>query len=119
MQEFFESGISSSLVVQVVFVNLADAEQRVEAELAARILAAKEFVLLNGRAQNVGIVEASAHFLGHLGSRDHAGIGSARTRRSEVNAAIGIDHAFIILAGAGFERTTLQSFLHLPSGSEL
>src|SRR4029077_7128416 len=46
-QELLERRLGPNLVVKVVFIDLANPEQRVEAELAAGILAAKEFVLLD------------------------------------------------------------------------
>ena len=94
--KFFKGCIGILLVVQIVFVDLANPEQSVEAELAARIFAAQKFILLNRRAQCVGIVEAPSHFFGHLGGGNYAGIGAAGSGRSEINPAIGVDHAFIV-----------------------
>jgi hypothetical protein len=76
-QEFLEGCVGASLVVKVVLIDLANPKQGVEAELAAGLFATKEFVLLDGRTQDVWVIEASAHFLGHLRSGNHARVGAA------------------------------------------
>ena len=60
-QDFLEGRAGFVGIVEVVFVDLPDGEQGVEAILAAGVLTAQELVLSDGVIQNLVGFEATAH----------------------------------------------------------
>src|SRR5438105_4740089 len=96
--EFLERAAGLPGIVQIVLVDLANRKQGVEAVLAAGIFAPQKSVLLDGGVKNFVIIELAAHLDQQFGSRYYAGIGFARCRRTEVDAAVSINHALVVVA---------------------
>lgn len=86
-------------VVEIVFVDLADAEQRVDPRLASWILLAKKFVLLNRGVQNRLIFKAPPFFFHQFGAGNHAGIGFGGSGRPEVDPFVSVDDTLVVGAG--------------------
>src|SRR5207302_8115880 len=61
LQELLKSAACLVRLVEIVFVDLPDGEQRVKAIFARRIFAAKKFILLYGRAQETLVIELASH----------------------------------------------------------
>ena len=119
VQELLERGQRFLGILEVVFVDFANREQRVEAVSAARVFLAQEFVFLDRVREDLVVVEAAAHLNLQLSDGDDAGIGFGRSRRAEINAAVGVDHALVVVAGSLRDRATIQSFAHALSPREV
>src|SRR5258708_40316832 len=89
VQKFLKRGTCLVRIVEIVFVDFADGEQRVKAILTARIFAAQEFVLSDGAVQNPFVFEAAPHLDQCLGHSHYAGIGFSRGGRYEIKRAGG------------------------------
>src|SRR5437870_173744 len=118
VQKFLKSNARLAGVIEFILVDLANGEQRVEPVFASRIFAAQEFVLMNGGAQDVVIVEAASHLHQQLSYCDHAGIGFGGGRRTKVDAAVGVNHALVFVAASVSDRTAVQRFAHVPGSGE-
>jgi len=68
-----------SLVIEVVFIDLAYGKQRIETVAAAGIFTAQKFVLPNRGAQDLAVVKLAAHFHQQFGDGNDAGIGFRRS----------------------------------------
>ena len=98
VHDLLESFARFVVLFQVVLIDLADGEEGVEAILAAGIFAAEEFVLRDGGAQGLLVVEGAAAFGEQLGYGDDAGIGLAAAGRGVIDAAVGIHDALVFAA---------------------
>ena len=85
MQKLLKGGSRRFGIVEIVFVDFADGEQPVEAVLAAGILAAQKFILLDRLIQDFVVVETPSHFHQRLGHGNHAGISFGRSGRSQID----------------------------------
>ena len=74
MKKVFEDRARLFGIVEIVLVDLADREERVEAVFAAGIFLAQETVLADGAAQNLVIVKAPPHLDHEFGGRHYARI---------------------------------------------
>ena len=74
MKKVFKDGTRLFGIVEIVLVDLADREERVEAVFAAGIFLAQETVLVDGPAQNLVVVKAPAHLDHQFGGRHYARI---------------------------------------------
>src|SRR6185369_4330011 len=119
LQEILEGALRFSTVVQVVLVNLANREQRIDTILAAGILLAQELVLLDCRSENRVVFESPSYLDLQFGNCDHAGIGFGRGRRPEIYSPVSVDHALILLTGPLLRRAAIQRFAHALGGVEL
>src|SRR5437762_14293496 len=99
MEEVFEGSASLFRIAKVIFIDLAHREECVKPVFAARILLAQETILRDCASQNLVVIELASHFHQQLRGSHYARISLGRSRRSEVNATVGIDHALIFAAG--------------------
>ena len=106
-------------IVQIVFVNFADSEQRVATILAARILPPQKLVLGDGLMQNLVVIEAPPHLDQRLSHGHHAGISLHRGRRAEINIAVGVDHPLVVVPRAVDWRTSVERFPHALGGRKV
>ena len=72
MQKVFEGRARLFRIVEIVLVDLADREQRVEAVFAAGIFLAQKAVFVDGAAQDLVVVKAPPHLDHKFGGRHHA-----------------------------------------------
>ena len=112
MHEVCEGRARLFRIVEIVLVNLADREQRVEAVFAARIFLAQKAVLFDGAAQNLVVVKAPPHLDHEFRGRHHARVRLRRCGRAEVNAPVGVDHPLVFVASALSQRTPIESLPH-------
>ena len=115
-EKFLEGSTRSFGVVEVVFVNFADGKEAVETVFAARIFTAQELVLGDGLFQNFVVIEVAAHFNQRFGNGDDAGIGFGGNRRAEVDTAIGVQHALVVMTSAIGGRPSVEGLAH-PLGT--
>ncbi len=111
-QKLIEYCTSLLGIVQIVFIDFADGEQRIAAVLAAGILLAQEPVLRDGLVQDLVVIEAPPHLDQRLGNRHHTGIGLGRSRGAVIDVPVGVDNALVVAARALGRRTTVQGFPH-------
>src|SRR5258708_26636855 len=107
MKKVFEGRARLFGIVEIVLINLADREERVEAVFAAGIFLAQEAVLFDGAAQDLVIVKAAAHLDHKFGGRDHAGVRLRRGGGAKVDTPIRVDHALGLAASTLSSRTAL------------
>ena len=69
--------------------------------------------------QDLVIVEAPPHLDQRFGNGDHAGIGLGRSGRAEIDVAIGIDNALVVVAGAFSRRASIERFAHAIGGGKV
>ena len=119
VEELLECQFGLGRVFEIILVNLADGEQRVEAVPAAGIFPAQKLVLPDGCMQDLVIIKAPAHFRQQFGHRRHAGIRFGRSRRAVIDAAVGGNHALVFLAGLLGGRKAVQSFPQALRGGVL
>src|SRR5207248_3336384 len=109
-QQLFKSGAAVRVISEVILINFANGEERFDAMLAARILAAQVFVFANGGIEGHVIFEMTAHFGGQLGDGECAAVSFAGSRRFKNDAPVGRDYSFVFVAAAGLLRSAIQSF---------
>ena len=119
-QEFVKRLPRSLVVAEVLLVNLADGEKRLEAVLAAGILAAQELVFVDGRVQVFfPRLELAAHLRQQFSDGNHAGVRLAGIGRHVINLAVGVGHALVVAPGPLRLGTTVQGLAHLLGLLEL
>src|SRR6266498_1299393 len=101
-----------AIIAQIILVDLADGQQRLDTMLAARIFAAQVLVMANRSVQNHVIFEVTTHLGGEFSDSECAAFGFAGSGRFKNDAAVGCDYCLILtvrarLLGASFERLTL------------
>src|SRR5579864_6620273 len=119
LQKLFKRGSRLVGIVQIVFVDFTDGEQRVATIFAAGILLAQKLVLGNRGIQDLVIFETTAHLDQRFGHCNCAGIGLAGSRRAVVDAAIGVENALVVAPGTFGRGTAIQGFPHALGGSKV
>src|SRR5580658_3911153 len=119
MQKVLECRPRLYWIVEIVFVNLSDRKQGIEAILAARIFLAQEAILINGATQNLVVVKPPSHLDHQFGRRYHARIRLRRRWRPEVHPPVRIDDPLVFLTSTLAEGTPVQRFAHALRFGEL
>ncbi len=119
MKKVFEGRARLFGIAEIVLINLADGEERVEAVFAAGIFLAQEAVLFDGAAQDLVIVKAAAHLDHEFGGRDHARVRLRRGGRAKVNTAIRVDHTLVFAASTLSSGTAIERLPHAFRLAEL
>ena len=65
------------------------------------------------------VVETAPHLNLQFSNGDDAGISFGRSRRTKINAAVGVDHALVVVAASLRDRAPIQSFAHALSPREV
>src|SRR5437868_7133039 len=115
LEKFLESFLRDGGLVQVLTIDLADAEQCSKSILAARILPAQKLILTNGRLEPCLVVIAPSLLSKKFGDCEHAGIGARGCRSEVIDLAKGVDYAVVVLGIAIAFRTPVARFAHLQS----
>ena len=77
LNKFLKCNFGLRRIVEIVFVNFADGEERVKTKLAPRIFLTKKSILFDGGAQDVFVVEGPTHLDQQLGGCDNTGVSFA------------------------------------------
>src|SRR5205814_5407326 len=100
LEKFLESLLRDGELVQVLTIDLADAEQCSKSILAARILPTQKLILTNGRLESCLVVIEASLLSKKFGNCDHAGIGARGCRSAVIVLAIGVDYAVVVIGVA-------------------
>ena len=119
VEKFLEYLFGLGLVFQIILIDLAHGEERIDAVAAAGVFAAQELVLADGRAQGLVIVKAPAHLRQQFGHGNHAGVCLGASRRTVVHAPVGGDHALVFVAALLRGGKIVQGLPHALCGGVL
>src|SRR5258708_4603515 len=97
-QKLLEHLSSASHIIEVVFIDLTDGQQRFEPKPAARIFATQELILLDRRAQDGIVIESVSHFDREFSRRRNARGRFTGGRSAKIDTPVSIHYALVLAA---------------------